>query len=92
MDRIDYTDEYLPLVDEDEEEVEFHLVARVTLHDRDYVVLEDPEDEDNLMVFACEKEEDGTENYTALDSEEESEEVFYLYEACFSDYEVGNAV
>ncbi len=91
-DRIVYTNDDVTLYDENDEEIEFHLVARITLHDTDYVVLEDPEDEDNLMIFYCVKEEDGTESYTAVDSEEESEEVFYLFEACYMDYEVGNAI
>ena len=92
QDRIDYTDDYLSLVDENGEETEFHMVARVTLRGRDYLVLEEPEDEESLIIFGCETDEDGFENYTALESEEESEEVFYLFEACYDDYEVGNAI
>ena len=44
-DSIVYTDEYYSLYDEEEGEVEFHMVARITLADKQYAVFEDPDDD-----------------------------------------------
>lgn len=89
-DSIVYTDENLSLYDE-EEELDFHMVARVTLGGHPYAIFEDPEDEESLMVFDIVEEEDGNETYNPVMDEEESERVFYLYEAAFDDYEFGQA-
>ena len=91
-DRIEYTDERLTLTDEDGGDIEFHLVARIAWHGKDYAVLEDPEDEDGLMVFRVLPDEEGGERFEMVESETESEDIFYLYEACYSDYEVGEAI
>ncbi|MBQ9308148.1 MAG: DUF1292 domain-containing protein [Clostridia bacterium] len=91
-DTIVYTDEMLPLLDENAEEMPFHLVAHVTRNDKEYAVLEDPETEDGLMIFHVTPTEEGYEDFAPVESEEESEEIFYLFEAAFDDYEVGNAI
>ena len=91
-DTIVYTDETLPLLDENGEEMPFHLVARVSRNGKEYAVLEDPETEDGLMIFRVSPSEEGYEDFEPVDSEEESEEIFYLFEAAFDDYEVGNAI
>ncbi len=92
QDQIEYTDEYIPLFDdEDGNEIEFHMVARVTLGEISYAILEDPEDEEALMVFCVTCDEEGNESFEAVEDEEESEKVFYLFEACYDDYEVGQA-
>ena len=78
-DSIVYTDEYYSLYDEEEGEVEFHMVARITLADKQYAVFEDPDDEESLMVFTIEPDE------------EESERIFYLFEAAYDEYDFGEA-
>ncbi|MCR4882725.1 MAG: DUF1292 domain-containing protein [Clostridiales bacterium] len=90
-DSIVYTDENLSLFDEEEGEVEFHMVARVTLDGHQYAIFEDPEDEEGLLVFNAEMDEDDNETFNPVMDEDESERVFYLYEAAFDDYEFGQA-
>ena len=90
-DSIVYTDEYYSLYDEEEGEVEFHMVARITLADKQYAVFEDPDDEESLMIFTSEPDEEDSESFQPVLDEEESERIFYLFEAAYDEYEFGQA-
>ncbi len=78
----------LPLDDGDS--VDLQAVGRVIMNDITYVLLQDSEDEEALLVFRVE-EEDGEEFLTYVEDESESETVFYYFEACSEDYEFEDA-
>ena len=91
-DSIVYTDENLSLYDEEEGEIDFHMVGRITKDGRQYAIFEDPDDDEGLMVFYVDSTDDDNENFLPVEDEEESEQIFYLFEAAFDDYEFGSAI
>ena len=91
-DRLEFTDEMLSLFDEEEGDVEFHLLARITLGGQPCAVFADPDDEEGLMIFSITIDPDGIETFNPVEDEDESEKVFYLYEAAFDDYSFGQAI
>ena len=79
------------MTDEDGNEIEFIEIGRIKLDGKEYVFLEDPEDEGSVMVYRAEEDEDGEELLSPVEDEDECENAFYYFQAEADDYEVGPA-
>lgn len=84
-------EEMVYLADDDGNETAFRILSRLHVNDGDYMVLEDAEDEDSVMIFGVYENEDGDEEIAPLDDEDEVQEVFYYFQAEFDDYEFCDA-
>lgn len=84
------SDDRILLYDDDGEEMAFLPLGRLNLNGKEYALLEDEEDEGSVMVFTVETD-GGEDVYIPVEDEDESEEVFYLFQAEADDYEVGPA-
>ncbi len=85
------SDDRILLYDEDGEEIAFLPLGRLTLDGVEYALLEEEDDEGSVMVFTVES--DGEEDvYTPAEDEDESERIFYLFQAEADDYDIGPAV
>ncbi|MBR6029832.1 MAG: DUF1292 domain-containing protein [Clostridia bacterium] len=85
-------DKALRLTDDDGQEADFRQLCRFDLRGKTYVVLEDLEDEDSVIIFSVETDEEGEEVLCAVEDEDESEEAFYFFQAEMDDYDFGPAV
>lgn len=57
--------------DEEGNLVEMEAVARIFLEDQEYLILAPPDSEEEEFVFRIDRTEDGSEEFNALDSDEE---------------------
>ena len=80
----------ISLTDEDGEEVEFIELGRIRLNGKEYVFLEEPDDEGSVLVYQAEQE-DGEEILSPVEDEDECENAFYYFQAEADDYEIGPA-
>ena len=80
----------ISLTDEDGEKVEFIELGRIRLNGKEYVFLEEPDDEGSVLVYQAEQE-DGEEVLSPVEDEDECENAFYYFQAEADDYEVGPA-
>ena len=80
----------IQLTDDDGNEIEFIEIGRLQLNDKEYVFLEEPEDEGSVLVYIAEQE-DGEEILSPVEDEDECENAFYYFQAEADDYEVGPA-
>ncbi len=88
----DIEDEDLIILTDDEgEDVPFRCLAQLELNGKTYAVLCDAEDENSVMIFRTEEDEDGEISYSAVEDEDECDDVFYTFEAEIDDYEFGPA-
>lgn len=84
-------EDILKLTDEDGEEASFRQLCRFDLNGKTYLVLEDLEEEDSVMIFTVSADEDGEELLCAVTDEDESEEAFYYFQTEEDGYEFGPA-
>lgn len=84
-------EEMMYLSDDEGNETAFRVLSRLRVNDGDYIVLEDAEDEESVMIFGICANEDGEEEIAPLDDEDEVQEVFYYFQAEFEDYEFCDA-
>ena len=84
-------DTVITLSDGEGGDYDFRLLARLEIDGIRYAVLEDPEEDGSVMIYRVTAGEDGSEAFEALETEEESERVFYLFQAEIEDYEFGEA-
>ncbi len=80
----------ISLTDEDGEEVKFIELGRIRLNGKEYVFLEEPDDEGSVLVYQAEQE-DGEEVLSPVEDEDECENAFYYFQAEADDYEIGPA-
>ncbi len=80
----------ISLTDEDGDEVEFIELGRIRLNGKEYVFLEEPDDEGSVLVYQAEQE-DGEEVLSPVEDEDECENAFYYFQAEADDYEFGPA-
>lgn len=80
----------IQLTDDEGNEIEFIEIGRLQLNDKEYVFLEEPEDEGSVLVYTAEQE-DGEEILSPVEDEDECENAFYYFQAEADDYEVGPA-
>ena len=90
--------ERIVLTSETGEDIEFNLLARLTRAGRQYVVLQEaPEEGDEadeevfVSIYEVTPAEDGGESLRFVEDEDESDEVFYLWQADNEDYEFCDA-
>ncbi len=79
------------LTDDEGNEIEFRELGRIDLDGREYVFLEDPEDEGSVLVFRAE-DDSGEEVLSPVEDEDECENAFMMFQAEADDYEIGPAV
>ena len=81
----------ISLTDGEGNEVEFYEIGRMKLNGKEYIFLEEPEDEGSVLVYYAEEDEDGEEVLSPVEDEDECENAFYYFQAEADDYEVGPA-
>ncbi len=77
----------ISLTDEDGEEVEFIELGRIRLNGKEYIFLEEPDDDGSVLVYQAEQE-DGEEVLSPVEDEDECENAFYYFQAEADDYEI----
>ncbi|MBQ8159592.1 MAG: DUF1292 domain-containing protein [Clostridia bacterium] len=92
-DRVVLEDGLIPLEDEDGSEVDFEVMARVFRKGKEYLLLTEPEEDENgVMVFEITREEPGDmEVLNPVEDDDENEDVYYTYLAYSEEYEYGPA-
>ena len=80
----------IQLTDDEGNEIEFIEIGRLQLNGKEYVFLEEPEDEGSVLVYHAEQE-NGEEVLCPVEDEDECENAFYYFQAEADDYEVGPA-
>ena len=92
--------EIITLLDDEGNEVPFEVLDEIEVGDRLYLVLREadipPEEweadeEPEVMIFRCEEDEDGGEQYVWEEDEDILQYVFDLYQAGTEEYDFGEA-
>lgn len=89
--RRDPAEQLYLLTDAEGEEVPCQLLDRLEVRGQTYVIMAPLEEEDTVMVFRVEVDEDGTESFTPEDDDAVNEDVFDYFRAAWDPYEVGDA-
>ncbi len=91
-DSIQYVNETLPMIDEEDQEVDFAVLAHVQKDGSEYLIALDPDDEDeSIMVFEITVDDDGEEVFAVVDDMDLANQIYLLYDAHYEDYEIGPA-
>lgn len=78
----------IELIDEDGKKVEFDVITKLDIEDKEYVVVvPTDEDRDEAVVFRIDKDEDGNDVFTTIDDDDEFEIVAEAYETLFGEEE-----
>ncbi|WP_097025596.1 DUF1292 domain-containing protein [Clostridium peptidivorans] len=74
------------LTDENGEEIEFEVITKLDIEDKEYViVVPKDEDTDEAVALRIDKDEDGNDLLVTVDDEDEFAIVVEAYEALFDD-------
>lgn len=76
------------LTDEEGKEVEFDVITKMDIEDKEYVVVVPTlEDKDEAVVLRIDKDSDGNDIFVTIEDDEEFEIVAEAYETLFGDEE-----
>lgn len=79
----------ITLYDEDNNEIEFDVITKMDIEDKEYVVLvPKEEDTDEAIVLRIDKDEEGNEILVTIDDDDEFAIVTEAYETLFSSDEL----
>lgn len=78
-------EETIVLVDEDGTETSFELVASLDIDGKQYVLLAENEDSDDVMPFIVIETEDGEMTLSPVEDEAEFEKIAEAYDALFDE-------
>ena len=67
--------ELVILTDEDDNEIEFEIIGRMTLGNNDYIALMSADNDENYLILRREIEDNGEESYVTIEDDDEFDAV-----------------
>lgn len=77
--------ELIVLTDEEGKEIEFNVITKFDIEDKEYVIVIPVEGEEEAIALKIDKDEDGNDVLVTIEDEEEFQMVCEAYEAIFSE-------
>lgn len=87
----DGEEEIITLTDDEGEDISFRVLAHMEVDGKDYLVLEDIDEDGSVMIFEVTQAEDGTDTLNPVEDEDECQRVFDYFQADCEDYEFCDA-
>lgn len=91
MSEMNQEPEIITLEDDTGEEVPCEVLDRLSVDGMPYIVLAPLDDEDSVMIFTVETDDEGNQSFTPVDDDDLNETVFDYFRAAYDDYEFGDA-